>query len=72
MQVGKKVLKALQKHARVTCGYAAVKVSLEHMVEIPEEQCCGTGTAGTATFCISGTGTGMHSGPQKCQYGIQT
>jgi hypothetical protein len=26
MQVGKKVLKALQKHARVTCGYAAVKV----------------------------------------------
>jgi len=25
LQVGKKVLKALQKHARVTCGYAAVK-----------------------------------------------
>jgi hypothetical protein len=40
MQVGKKVLKALQKHARVTCGYAAVKVSLEHMEEIAEEHCC--------------------------------
>ena len=25
LDVGKKVLKALQKHARVTCGYAAVK-----------------------------------------------
>ncbi len=25
-------------------------------------QCCGTGTAGTVTFCLSGTGTGMHYG----------
>ncbi len=25
-------------------------------------QCCGTGTARTATFCLSGTGTVMHSG----------
>jgi hypothetical protein len=25
-------------------------------------QCCGTGTAGTVTFCLSGTGTVMYSG----------
>jgi hypothetical protein len=27
-------------------------------------QCCkaGTGTAGTVTFCLSGTGTGIHYG----------
>jgi hypothetical protein len=24
------------------------------------KQCCGTGTAGTVTFCHSGTGTRMH------------
>jgi hypothetical protein len=24
--------------------------------------CCGTGTVGTVTFCLSGTGTGLHNG----------
>ena len=27
LQVGEKVLRSLQKHARVTCGYASIKVS---------------------------------------------
>ncbi len=38
------------------------KVRLEHLS--PKEQCCGagTGTAETVTFCLSGTGTGMHYG----------
>jgi len=31
-QVGKKVLKALQTHARVTCGYAAVKVKISYLL----------------------------------------
>jgi hypothetical protein len=26
---------------------------------------CGTGTAGTVTFCLSRTGTGMHSGSRS-------
>ena len=29
LEVGKKILKSLQKHARVTCGYAAIKVLIE-------------------------------------------
>ena len=28
LQVGEKVLRSLQKHARVTCGYASIKVLL--------------------------------------------
>jgi hypothetical protein len=27
-------------------------------------QCCGTGTAGTVTFYLSGTGIGMHYGSE--------
>jgi hypothetical protein len=39
------------------------------------KQCCGTGTgtAETATFCLSGTGTGMHYGSvSRARFGSES
>jgi hypothetical protein len=46
-----------------TVGTSEIGASqLTLLIMTLQVQCCGPGTSGTVTFCLSGTGTGVHYG----------